>query len=95
VAVPAAEAEAINVTLPRHSMDDTPTGPLYNAAAAIRWPALAEAPTAPLPQTLPRRQPRPAAGRSGPAHRLADLGPPLDLLRRVRDGLLDLPTERK
>jgi hypothetical protein len=75
---------------PKHSADDTPTAPLYNLAAASWWPALAaESPTVPhrrLPRRQPQPMPAPPAGRRPGA-------PDLDLLRRVRDGLRNLPTE--
>jgi hypothetical protein len=75
---------------PKHSADDTLTGPLYDLAAASWWLAVAaESATVPR-RRLPRRQqrsvPAPLAGRR-PG------GPDLDLLRRIRDGLRNLPTD--
>ncbi|MGH4019967.1 MAG: hypothetical protein ACRDT0_12155 [Pseudonocardiaceae bacterium] len=75
---------------PKHSADDTPTGPLYDLAAASWWLALAaESPTVPL-RRLPRRRPQPLPVL--PPGQRPD-APDLDLLRRVRDGLRNLPTE--
>lgn len=75
---------------PKHSADDTPTGPLYDLTAASWWPVLAaESPTVPL-RRLPRRRPRPVLAPTA-SHRSGV--PDLDLLRRVRDGLRDLSTD--
>jgi len=71
-------------------MDDTPTAPIYDFAAAAWWPALAaETPTVPLPR-LPRRRPR--AVFPPPDGRAPHVLDP-DLLRRIRDGLRNLPTD--
>lgn len=68
---------------PAHSCDDTPTGPLYDYTAAAWSPVL------PLASALPRRRPRPPPT----VWSVPTDEPDLDSLRRVRDGLRDLPTE--